>query len=60
MNNKDINDLREQIEEEMMQRLAHIYEQKFDEQSEKIKILEERLRKLEEEFLWAAHELNVL
>lgn len=59
MDRKEKNDLVEQIETEMMQRISHIYDQKIDEQAEKIKELENRLRNLEEGFLWAAHDLNV-
>ena len=59
MDKKEKNDLIEQLEYEISKKLLHLYEQKLYEQAERIRELEERLNKLEEAFLWAAHDLNV-
>mgnify|MGYP001106286782 CR=1 FL=1 len=60
MDIKEKNELVELIETEMLERLSDIYEQTIYEQSKKIKELEERLKRLEEGFLWAAHDLNII
>lgn len=60
MDNKEKNDVIEQIEYEVTKKVLQIYEQKFDEQEELIKSLTERVHKLEEGFLWAAHDFEIL
>lgn len=59
MNKKEVDDIYEKLEYEITQKVIHLYEQKLDEQVQKIRDLEERLKMLEEGFMWAAHDLNV-
>lgn len=59
MNKQEIDDIYEKLEYEITQKLVHLYAQKLDEQTQKIQDLEERLKMLEEGFMWAAHDLNV-
>lgn len=59
MDKKEIDDVYEKLEYEITQKIAHIYNQKIDEQAQKIRDLECRLKRLEEGFMWAAHDLNV-
>lgn len=59
MNKKEVDDIYEKLEYEITQKVIHLYDQKLDEQAQKIRDLEERLKMLEEGFMWAAHDLNV-
>lgn len=56
---KEIDDVYEKLEYEITQKILYIYEQKIDEQDQKIRDLEGRLKRLEEGFMWVAHDLNV-
>lgn len=59
MNKKEVDDIYEKFEYEIEQKVIYLYGQKLDEQAQKIHDLEERLKKLEEGFMWVAHDLNV-
>ena len=59
MNKKEVDDIYEKLEYEITQKVIHLYDQKLDEQAQIIRDLEERLKMLEEGFMWAAHDLNV-
>jgi hypothetical protein len=59
MDKKEINALYEKLEYEITQKITKAYDQKIDEQIQKIDNLEKRLKMLEEEFMWAAHDLKV-
>ena len=59
MNKKEVDDIYEKLEYEITQKVIHLYDQKLDEQAQKIRDLEERLKMLEEGFMWADHDLNV-
>lgn len=59
MNKKDVDDIYEKLECEITQKVIQLYDQKLDEQAQKIHDLENRLKMLEEGFMWAAHDLNV-
>lgn len=59
MNKKEVDDIYEKLEYEITQKVIHLYDQKLDEQAQKINDLEDRLKMLEQGFMWAAHDLNV-
>ena len=58
MDKKEIDAIYEKLEYKITQKMMYVYEQKIDEQAQKIYGLEKRLKMLEEGFMWAVHDFD--